>query len=293
MRLGDVKLGQAEPVADRQGPVQVIAVTAGRRAAGKTTVAVNLAMALARSGRRTLLLDADLGNTNVDALLGLQAGHTLFDVVHGHCKVQDVIKQVASGLKVIPAAAGIGQLSDLDSRECAGLVHAVSELQEPLDTLIVDTSSHFPECVASFCRAATEVLLLVESGSESIAAEVAHMHLLADRFGIRHFRMLANRAGSAAEGRALFEQLLAACAENHDFCITYTGHIPHDSRIEAAAKQNKSMVAAYPECHAAQSITGLARTTMTWPVPDQAAGHLAFFLDRLIHNENASVEATA
>jgi len=293
MRLADVKLGQVEPVADRQGPVQVIAVTAGRRAAGKTSVAVNLAMALARAGRRTLLLDADLGNSNVNSLLGLQPGHTLFDVVHGHCTLKDVIRQVTGGLKVIPAAAGIGQLSDLDSRECAGLVHAVSELQEPLDTLVVDTSSHFPECVASFCRAATEILLLVEAESESLDAAVAHMDMLSCRFAIRHFRMLANRVGSADAGRALFEQLLSACAENHDFSISYSGHMPHDSRVETAAAQQKPMVAAYPECRAAHAITGLARNTMTWPVPDQAAGHLAFFIDRLIHNENASVEATA
>lgn len=293
MRLADVKLGQVEPVADRQRPVRVIAVTAGRRATGKTTVAVNLAMAFARAGQRTMLLDADLGSTSVGSLLDLQPGHTLFDVLHGHCSLRDVIREAGSGLKVIPAAAGIGQLSDLDSRECAGLVHAVSELRDPLDMLVVDTSSHFPECVASFCRAATEILLLVEPGEQSLSASVGHMNMLAGRFGIRQFRMLANRVESADAGRTLFRQLIAACDDNHAYSIVYNGHLPPDSRIGAAAARHTSMVAAYPECRAALAITGLASNAMTWPVPDQAAGHLAFFIDRLIHNENASVEATA
>ena len=51
--------------------VQVIAVTGGKGGTGKTTVAVNLATALAQAGRHVLLLDGDLGLANVDVLLGL------------------------------------------------------------------------------------------------------------------------------------------------------------------------------------------------------------------------------
>ena len=52
-------------------PVQVIAVTGGKGGTGKTSVAVNLATALAQMGRKTMLLDGDLGLANVDVLLGL------------------------------------------------------------------------------------------------------------------------------------------------------------------------------------------------------------------------------
>ena len=52
-------------------PVQVVAVTGGKGGTGKTSVAVNLATALAQMGRRTMLLDGDLGLANCDVLLGL------------------------------------------------------------------------------------------------------------------------------------------------------------------------------------------------------------------------------
>lgn len=51
--------------------VRVIAVSGGKGGVGKTTVAVNLSLALARAGRRVVLLDADLGLASIDALLGL------------------------------------------------------------------------------------------------------------------------------------------------------------------------------------------------------------------------------
>ena len=73
MQPSDVKLGQLgeAPTHSPRGPVQVIAITSGKGGTGKTNIAVNLALALANDGQRTLLLDADLGMANVDVLLGL------------------------------------------------------------------------------------------------------------------------------------------------------------------------------------------------------------------------------
>ena len=48
-----------------------IAVTSGKGGVGKTSVAVNLAVALARLRHRVVILDADFGLGNVDVLMGL------------------------------------------------------------------------------------------------------------------------------------------------------------------------------------------------------------------------------
>jgi len=60
-------------------PIQVIAVTGAKGGVGKTTVAVNLSLALAKLGRRVVLLDGDLGLANIDTLLGLSRQYTLAD----------------------------------------------------------------------------------------------------------------------------------------------------------------------------------------------------------------------
>jgi ATP-binding protein involved in chromosome partitioning len=61
--------GNRAPV---EGVKNIIAVGAGKGGVGKTTVAVNLAVALARRGSRVALLDADMYGPNVPIMLGLQ-----------------------------------------------------------------------------------------------------------------------------------------------------------------------------------------------------------------------------
>ncbi|HEY1035394.1 MAG TPA: AAA family ATPase, partial [Pseudoxanthomonas sp.] len=54
------------PIPSAFHPVRVIAITGGKGGVGKTNVSVNLAISLAEMGKRTLLMDADLGLANVD-----------------------------------------------------------------------------------------------------------------------------------------------------------------------------------------------------------------------------------
>ncbi|MGH7182614.1 MAG: P-loop NTPase, partial [Nitrospiraceae bacterium] len=62
---------------------RVITVTSGKGGVGKTNVVANLAVGLARAGKRVLVLDADLGLGNIDVLLGLVPRYTLEHVLRG------------------------------------------------------------------------------------------------------------------------------------------------------------------------------------------------------------------
>ncbi len=295
MRLADVKLGQADTPARQagRGPVQVIAVTGGKGGSGKTNISVNLAYALARVGRRTMLLDADLGMANVDVLLGLTPVRTLFDVVSGTCQIEDIIMTVDDELMVVPAASGAHQLASLGCRECAGLVRAFSDLERPLDTLVVDTATGISECVASFCRAANEIIVVVCNEPASIHDSVARIEMLSAEFGINRFRILANMVNSACEGRALFSRVLAEFSDDHTQVLSYAGFVPRDECLVEALNARTSVVSAFPRSRSAMALLNLARQVIAWPQPAQAGGHVEFFVERLIQNENSGMEVTS
>ena len=293
MRLAEVKLDQAGmPAGDTHGPVQVIAVTGGKGGTGKTNVAVNLAHALACSGRRTMLLDADLGMANADVLLGLEPSRTLFDVINGQCALEDIIMSARDGLLVVPAASGISQLARLDSRGCASLIRAFSDLDRPLDTLVVDTATGISECVTSFCRAATEILVVVCNEPASIKDSVAQIEMLSADYGISRFRILANMVGGAREGKAVFRNILKKLADDHRQVLAYAGFIPRDNHLVQAISDHSPVVSAFPRSRAAMALRNLAQQVTSWPQPAQAGGHVEFFVERLIQNENSGREVT-
>ena len=59
-----------------------IAVSSGKGGVGKTTIAVNVALTLAKNGNKTLLLDADLGMANAHLVLGVNPEKSLDDFIN-------------------------------------------------------------------------------------------------------------------------------------------------------------------------------------------------------------------
>ena len=142
-------------------PVRTICVTSGKGGVGKTTVAVNLALALIGSGKRVMLLDADLGLANVDVMLGLGVRRTLAHLLRGECTMNELLVEGPHGLQVVPSGSGLSHMTRLGLAEQAGLVHAFSELETVPDVLVVDTAAGIGDAVCNFCVASQEVLITI------------------------------------------------------------------------------------------------------------------------------------
>ena len=75
---------QTSATTTNRPPATNIAITSGKGGVGKTSLTINLAVAMARLGHRVGVLDADFALGNVDVLLGLAPEHHLGAVLSGH-----------------------------------------------------------------------------------------------------------------------------------------------------------------------------------------------------------------
>ncbi len=70
--------------------LKVFAVTSGKGGVGKSNVAANLAIHVAKTGKRVLVIDADLGLANIEIIFGLKPRYHLGDVLGGARPIEDV-----------------------------------------------------------------------------------------------------------------------------------------------------------------------------------------------------------
>ena len=263
-------------------PVRVIAVTGGKGGVGKTNVSVNLAMALADSGKQVMLMDADLGLGNIDVMLGLNPKLTLQHVIDGSHSLEDVMVEGPKGVRIVPAASGVQRMAELSPGEHGALIRAFSELSFDLDVLLVDTAAGISDSVISFTRAAQDVVVVVCDEPASITDAYALIKLLNREQDVFRFRVLVNMASNARQAREVYEKIARVSDRFLDVALDYMGHVPRDDFLVSAIRKQRAVVEAFPHSNAASAFRALVEKVDKWPLPVAAGGHIEFFFERLI-----------
>lgn len=139
---------------------KVITITSGKGGVGKTTTTANLGVALARTGKRVVVIDADIGLRNLDVVMGLENRivYDLVDVIEGRCKLRQAMikhKQFPE-LFLIPAA----QTRDKNSVSPSDMVSVCNELRPQHDYIIIDSPAGIERGYRNAVAPADEILIV-------------------------------------------------------------------------------------------------------------------------------------
>ncbi|MFN3969830.1 MAG: CpsD/CapB family tyrosine-protein kinase [Gemmobacter sp.] len=150
-----------------------IAVTSPTHGCGKSLVAANLALSLARRpDSRTILLDLDLRRPGLGTLFGLRETAALRDMLMGRQTIEGQLLRVGRGLALgLNGRAESGAAEILQSADAAECVAAMLDLLEP-GAIIMDVP---PALLSDDVMAALplfEAVLLVADGTRTTAAEI-------------------------------------------------------------------------------------------------------------------------
>ncbi len=260
---------------------RTIAVAGGKGGVGKSTVAVNLGMALAAAGKDVILLDADTGLANVDVMLGLTPARHIGHLLDGECTLQELLIPVRDGLQVVPAGSGARRLAQLSPTEHAAIIRAFDSLAEVPDFLLIDTAAGLSDTVTMFASAAAEVILVVCDEPASLTDAYGLSKVLSRDFGVRRLRMVANMVRNEGDARALYQKLARVCDRFLDVTVELVGFIPHDERLRQAIKRQAAVVDAWPSAPSSLAFKKLAGTVDKWKEPERAGlDRISFFAGR-------------
>jgi ATP-binding protein involved in chromosome partitioning len=259
------------PFAQPGSLTRVIAVASGKGGVGKSSLTVNLALALAARGRKVGVVDADIYGHSVPAMLGVA------DI--RPTQVEDMIMPVPtdSGVSVI----SIGMLKPRRDQVVAwrgpmldrALVQMLSDVfWGDLDVLLLDLPPGTGDIALSLGQHLPNAEVVVVTTPQEAAAEVAEragtmasmMHqrvigvienmsfLACPHCGLEHRLEIFGRGGGA--------RVAATLAERFGYDVPLLGEVPLDVSLREGGDAGTPIVAADPDAPAAQVLLQVAET---------------------------------
>jgi receptor protein-tyrosine kinase len=150
---------------DGKEPPKAVLVTSAVPSEGKTTVVLNVAAAMAETGRRVVVVEADLRSPRIASHLGLAADAGLIDVLAGKAALDDVLQPHGdSSVTILPA----GQIPQKSGELLASgrMVTLLAQLREEHDFVLVDAPPLLPVADSRGLAVMVDgVLLTVRYGS--------------------------------------------------------------------------------------------------------------------------------
>jgi capsular exopolysaccharide synthesis family protein len=164
------RLRTAVLLSSRAEGARTLAITSAVADEGKTTVAANLAVALAQGGRRVLLVSADMRRGGIEQLFDLPQAPGLSDLLLGQCTVDDVQRRVGDLIVITRGSATENPTDLLGSQTTA---RAIEELARGFDHVIVDTPPVLAVADVLVLAPMLDATLMVVSLAQASTAQVA------------------------------------------------------------------------------------------------------------------------
>ena len=172
---------------------ECIVITSGKGGVGKTTTTANLGVALARMGKRTVVVDADIGLRNLDVILGLE-NRIVYDLVHvieGECRLRQALirDKRTENLFLLPAA----QTRDKNAVGPEQMKKLVAALKAEFDYVLIDCPAGIEQGFKNSIAGADRAIVVVTPEVSSVrdadriiglveAAELPEPSLIINRF---------------------------------------------------------------------------------------------------------------
>lgn len=223
----------------------VIAVISGKGGVGKTTATANIGLGLALNNKKTIVVDFDIGQRNLDMILGLE-NRVVYDIVQvmdGDAKInQAVIKsKVNDNLHFLAAS----QSKDKSVLESSKVKQLVDELKESYDFILFDAPAGIESGFEHTIEFADQAIIVVNPEVSSIRD--------ADRaIGILDAKSHKVKEGQEVGKSLIINRISADMVQSGEMLrsddildilnIKLLGKVPEDRGVIDASNQGKPVI---------------------------------------------------
>ncbi len=235
-----------------------IAFASGKGGTGKTTIAINLGIALAGAGKKTVLVDADVAMANVGIMLGIErAPISLHNVLVGEADVKDAVYDGPNKLKYVPAALSLDKYAKVDFER---LRDAIKELEDDYDFVLVDCAPGLAKDAQEAIRASKEAVLVLNPEPTSLA-DGLKVKTICERSNVKILGIVSNMVtGDRSEIKKTDLETIMG--------LQVIQELPEDMEVRKSSALQEPVIIRKPDSPFSRGVRELARKTSGTIVPE-------------------------
>jgi len=261
------------------GPMTV-AVTSGKGGVGKSQLAASLAVVLRQEGRRTLMVDADVGCGNLDILLGVRPEYDLRSVLKGERTPEEIVTSAKLGdaqIDMLAAPAPDRNGAELSASEQLAVIDAVRRVGVAYQFVLIDTGAGVSRNPMLFGAAADRVMLVTTPEPTAIKDAYAAIKVLYQAHRIDQIDLVVNMTQGPRDAKRTYGQLASVVERFLPVEIRLAGMLPYDDRVMRAVRAREPAAYAYPTSAWSHAVRKLAhRLIDESEVAARPSGNLSF-----------------
>lgn len=209
----------------------MISIASGKGGVGKTLTTVNIGLSLGRIGYNTMILDGDMGLSNVDVVMGLEVKYNLHDALEHSVPLSDVVLEASHGVKILPSGSGLAKMTRLGFVHKVHIIDQIASLYSDLEFLLVDTGAGIHSDVLHLNALADIILIVTTPEPHAMTDAYAFMKVMSQDFGKKRFSLLVNQVKHESEGTKVFDRLADVSKRFLDVEVQLAGIVPLDPMI--------------------------------------------------------------
>ena len=234
---------------------KAIAIASGKGGVGKTTITANFGLALAKLGKKVIMVDADLDMANLELVLGMEGRPiTLKELISGEAEIEDVMYEVTKNAWFVPAGISPQQFKRVDPEK---LIKIINQFKEKADYVLVDCPAGIGRDTIACFAACKQTILVITPEPMSATDGYKTLHsaekMGSDLKGII-LNMIKKEKGELSEKdiTSLFNSPILA-------------RIKEDEELKKSVLQGKPLMKNKPNNESAQEIMKMAANEIGVP----------------------------
>ncbi len=231
-----------------------IAIVSGQRGVGKTSVAVNLGIHLAKGGTRVILLDAGRGRGNVDKLLNIKSQAHFADVAGSSRRPSNALLGESADIRVVSFATELHGRAGTFPTTAQNCQRAAQRLREQCDWLLVDCPAGLTRTMTAFALACDRVVLVTTPEPTAMADGYAALKYLTGSGFTGRVGIVVNMARSRSTGARAGRRIRRVASRFLGLTWEEWGVIAHDEHVPRAARAGVPVALLWPHGHTSVAI---------------------------------------